>query len=541
MSAFVHSRPREMALGALIDSVAGDAHAEITCAVSGWRDVSISGLSLDTRALQAGDVYLALPGRASHGMDHAASAVVRGAVAIVTVPGASCRLGKLAVPVVELAELKARVNDLADTFFGSPADALRLVAVTGTDGKTSVCRFVADAFAAVGDVAGYVGTLGWGVVGDDNTLDDTALTTPDAVALRRILRALLDQGATVVALEASSHGIAEGRLDGLSIDVAVLTNLGQDHLDYHKTLCEYRAAKARLFEWPSLIGMVVNCDDSLGKQLIDQHVREPLQVATFSLFGQHPDVLAGCGHNIVATDIQSSATGLAFSLSEAGQGAQLGAQVHSGLVGQFNVENLLACHGVMRLLGCDFEDAVSALSTLLPVPGRMERVNANDRIAQECDEPAVIVDYAHTADALAAALSAVRAHCDGVLTVVFGCGGDRDPGKRRSMAAAAEAADRVVVTDDNPRTEDAAVIRDMVLGGFSDQSHVSVVPDRRAAIEQVIAQARPEDTVLIAGKGHEDYQIIGETRYPFDDREVARAALAARSADLAGASAGVKA
>ena len=537
--------PREMTLGALVDSVTGDAHKEVACAASNWRDISVSGLSLDTRAIQAGDVYLALPGRASHGMDHASSAVACGAVAIITVPEATKLNPGLSVPVVEVAALESRVNDLADTFFGSPADALRLVAVTGTDGKTSVCRFIADAFAAIGDVAGYIGTLGWGVVGDDHALDATALTTPDAVALRRILRALLDQGATVVALEASSHGIAEGRLEGLSIDVAVLTNIGHDHLDYHKTFAAYRATKARLFDWPSLIGMVVNIDDSLGARLASRYARESQRVATFSLSeGQAAARVAEGGvysHVIVATDIRSSAAGLTFNLRE----ERHDAEVCSGLIGQFNVENLLACHGVMRLLGCSFGSAASALSGLPPVPGRMERVSSH--ISSSIDagshistqgEPAVIVDYAHTADALVAALSAARAHCEGALIVVFGCGGDRDPGKREHMAIAAEVADQIIVTDDNPRTEDAAVIRGMVMKGFSDQSRVSVVPDRRAAIEQAIAQAQIEDTVLIAGKGHEDYQIIGETRYPFDDCEVARAALSARAGCVAPATDG---
>lgn len=565
MSPALSDSPRQMTLGALIASMGAGASAgagptvdianEVACDVADWRDLVVTGLSLDTRALEPGDLYLALPGRASHGMDHADAAAAAGAVAIVTVPdvpAASEPSLELNVPVIKVGGLARQINQLADTFFSSPADDVRLVAVTGTDGKTSVSRFVADAVAIGGELAGYIGTIGWGLAGEHHALHASTLTTPDAVALRRMLRALVDQGAGVVTLEASSHGIAEGRLDGLSIDIAVLTNLGRDHLDYHGSMEAYRAAKARLFDWPSLSGVVINADDTLGQALVARHMsRDDFQVSSFSLvddsMGNAVIAVPGstqASDHFVARGIHASATGLAFSLHD---GSEI-LDVHSGLIGRFNVANLLACHGVLRLLGYDAARSATVLSSLSSVPGRMEllsiqagqsanTLSASELKAETADQvtgrPAVIVDYAHTPGALVAALGAARAHCSGTLFVVFGCGGDRDPGKRAPMAQAAEAADRIILTDDNPRTEDAVRIRDMVLAGFKDKGSVVVVADRRKAIQRAIAEADVSDVVLIAGKGHEDYQIIGDTRLPFSDREVAEAALLARATERA--------
>ena len=489
-----------------------------------WRAVTVSGASLDTRSLAAGEAYLAMPGRTSHGLQHVQRALEAGTVAVLSVPGAFAahagmtdRLAARGVPALEVEALADALSELGGRCFDAPDAAMRVVAVTGTDGKTSVCRFVADAFAALGEPAGYIGTLGWGMAGEGAApLDATALTTPDALVLRRMLRALADAGARTVALEASSHGLAEGRLDGLVIDTAVLTNLGRDHLDYHGSEAAYAAAKSGLFDWPTLSSRVLNADDRLGQALA--HRAEGSGTAaltTFSLASPVPGEGAGAGLHAYA--IEPSSTGLRFELEERrAHGGRTRASVTSALFGVFNVQNLLACIGVLRSAGVAFERAAAVVSRLAPVAGRMQRVPGGSTAA-----PTVIVDFAHTPDALGAAIDAVRAHCPGRLCVVFGCGGDRDPGKRAPMARAAAAADRVIVTDDNPRTEASMDIIAMILEGFTDRSAVRVEPDRRAAIALALHDATAGDVVLIAGKGHEDYQLVGERRLPFSDVAVA--------------------
>ena len=511
-------------------------------------DVAVSGLTLDSRDVRAGDLYLALPGRAAHGLDHAADAVARGAVAVATVSGAlEARPDAVAAlraardpdgrmpTVVEARGLAGAVGALASRCFGEPDRDLRLVAVTGTDGKTSVCRFVASALAALGTRAGYVGTIGWGVVaapGEDG-LASSALTTPDVVALRRMLAELRDAGCEAVALEASSHGIAEGRLDGLALDVAVLTNLGHDHLDYHGTAEAYGAAKARLFDFPGLGAAVLNADDALGAELAARLRRRAASGAPAPAVATFGTRVGGTGASAdptyAAAGVVASPRGLDFELLD---GATRTA-VSSPLLGRFNVDNLLACHGALRALGASAADAAGALGALRPVRGRMERVAP----AAPPAGPTAIVDFAHTPDALGAAIGAVRAHCPGRLHVVFGCGGDRDRAKRAPMARAAEAADRVVLTSDNPRTEDPRRIIADALEGVADRARVEVEPDRRAAIERAIREAADDDVVLVAGKGHETYQIVGTVRHPFDDREVVAAALARRARESAGAAA----
>ena len=527
--------------------------------------VTVTGLTLDSRDVRPGDLYLALPGRATHGLGHAAEAVARGAVAVATAPGTlaaraddAATLAAARTPdgraaaVVEASGLVEGAGALASRVHGAPDRSMRLVAVTGTDGKTSVCRFIAGALAHLGIRAGYIGTIGWGVVGadGDGALAPSALTTPDVVTLRRMLAELRDAGCEVVALEASSHGIAEGRLDGLALEVGVLTNLGRDHLDYHGTVEAYAAAKARLFDVPGLASAVLNADDALGRSLVATLSARRVAgapapaIATFASRGG-PDDRRGAdvggdadigARDVLARDVVTGAHGLDFTLVERGHGIA----VSSPLLGRFNVDNLLACHAVLRALGIDIERAAGALGALRPVPGRMERVVAPGT-ADRNRGPVVIVDYAHTPDALEQALAAARAHCDGRLHVVFGCGGDRDPGKRAPMAARAEAgADRVTLTDDNPRTEPSSRIIEDVLAGFADASRVGVVPDRRAAIEGAVAMAGEADVVLVAGKGHEAYQIVGTVRHAFSDRQVAAEALVRRAAVLGGGRIGVR-
>jgi len=502
--------------------------------------LSVSGVNLDSRLVEAGDLYLAVDGAVTHGMRYAESAIEAGAVAVATAPESLQEfesvidsLREKKIPIVFIENIAQKVAPIADRFYQQPDQAMTLIAVTGTDGKTSVCRFIAQAFVGAEQTCGYIGTLGWGI---GEVLQSTELTTPDAVSLRRMLASLRSQGANLVALEASSHGLAEGRLDGLALDVAVLTNLGRDHLDYHKTIEAYREAKAALFAWPSLTAIVVNALDEFGAEIL----RRSLSVQRFAFqvakndepdrSSIHTGVDAGVAivdagqllksasdsniQNIRADDVLSSDTGLQFNLQEGEERSF----IQSSLLGRFNVENLLACYGSLRACGVAANEACHYLSFVRPVEGRMERFGGHG-------EPTVVVDFSHTPQALSLAIESARVHCQGKLWVVFGCGGDRDPGKRAPMAAASESADRIVLTDDNPRTESSAHIISETMQGFTEPNDVHVISDRADAIRFAVSNAVAGDLVLVAGKGHENYQIIGTTRYPFSDRAEVLAAL----------------
>ncbi len=475
-----------------------------------------SGVCLDSRLMKAGDVYLAMAGASSHGMQFVDAALASGACAVVvddqgaqeyadtieTLRGS----GHL---VVQVAQLKRHCGAIAARFYQEPSQQLAVVAVTGTDGKTSVCRFVADALNGSGQSCGYIGTLGWGL----SELNETQLTTPDAVSLQQIMASLRDKGATVVALEASSHALSEGRLDAVHIDVAVLTNFGRDHLDYHHSLQAYKDAKASLFNWPQLSHVVLNGDDELGRELSRQSNQRSSYSRVLFYASGAPDkasdsVSALADICVHAEDVDLHNDGIRFSLVDNGERFKQ----QSALLGSFNVENLLACHGVLRALGHAANDASVALNHVRSVPGRIEKFSAHNR-------PTAIVDFAHTPQALAAVIAAVRRHCEGELWVVFGCGGDRDAGKRAPMGAAAERADHVVVTDDNPRTEDSKSILDQIVAGMARPELAVVIADRAQAINHALSHAAANDLVLIAGKGHEDYQIIGTQKRDYSDRD----------------------
>jgi len=494
-----------------------DALLDTVCSVA-VPAIPISGVSLDSRLIEPGDVYIAVAGATTHGVLYAAAAIESGAVAVLASSDGFHQQAHIVKAlldancvVVEVPDLESQIAEIASRFYGAPDQSLTLIAVTGTDGKTSVCRFISQAFAAANKSCGYIGTLGWGLGAD---LQNTALTTPDAVTLRRMLAELRDQGAQLVALEASSHGIAEGRLDGLSLDVAVLTNLGRDHLDYHKTLSAYRAAKSRLFSWSGLSAVVLNGCDAFGQELladslVDRYVYFAKDDESLAITTQTDSVVS-----ISATRVETSDAGLKFTLNE---GSEVGV-VTTPLLGSFNVDNILACYASLRACGVAANEACHCASAVSSVEGRMERFgNANT--------PTVVVDFSHTPQALAVAIEAARVHCTAKLWVVFGCGGDRDPGKRAPMAAAAEAADKVILTDDNPRGENSQDIIDDAIAGFKNPSKVIVIADRASAIAFAIDQAAIDDLVLIAGKGHENYQIIGNVQYHFSDREQVLAAL----------------
>ncbi|HEV2539376.1 MAG TPA: UDP-N-acetylmuramoyl-L-alanyl-D-glutamate--2,6-diaminopimelate ligase [Frateuria sp.] len=466
-------------------------------------DLRIGGLTLDSRQARPGDAFVALRGARAHGIAFAADAVARGATLVLaeTPVVAGFTPG---VPVLWIDRLHARLGEIAARFYGHPSRALRLIGVTGTNGKTSTVQLITQALARLGHRAASIGTLGAGFHGQ---LDEGERTTPDAISVQRLLARFRDQGATHVAMEVSSHALEQGRVGAVDFEVAVFTNLTRDHLDYHGTMEAYGAAKAKLFAWPSLKAAVVNVDDPFGRELA---TRLPAGVRLL-----RTSAADATGAEVAAQAIATSAEGLAFAVRTP-WGAQA---VHSPLLGRFNVENLLAVIACLGALGEPFDPLVEAVQSLVPVNGRMNRIGGDGR------QPLVVVDYAHTPDALEQALTALRAHCAGRLVCVFGCGGERDAGKRPQMGAIAQRlADVPIVTDDNPRGEDGDAIVAQILAGM--RPPVAVQRDRAAAIAQAIAQAGADDVVLIAGKGHETYQEGAAGKRAFDDLAVARAALA---------------
>ncbi len=481
-----------------------------------WLRERVTGaLQTDSRKIGLGDGFIAWPGAATDGRKHVPSAMAQGAAACIVEKSGADAWGFTGDTIALYGQLKAATGPIAAAYYESPSQALDVLAVTGTNGKTSTAWWLAQALSAVQAPApipcAVVGTLGTGV---PPRVEFNGLTTPDPVLLQRQFRRFLDGGLRACAIEASSIGIVERRLDGTHIRVAIFTNFTQDHLDYHGTMQAYWEAKAELFRWPGLRAAVINLDDARGAQLAASLQTGALDVWTVSC-----EVPA----RLVARDIGYDTHGLRFCVCEGNESHSLQTQ----LVGQYNVSNLLGVIAAMRAMDVTLAAAVQACGGLLPVPGRMER------IAME-GQPLVAVDYAHTPDALDKALQALRPLADqrgGQLWCVFGCGGNRDTTKRPLMAAVAEKnADRVVVTSDNPRGEKPEAIISQILLGLSHHQCVQVQADRALAIADALDQAGASDVVLIAGKGHEDYQEIGSVKHPFSDLEHARAALEQRRA-----------
>ncbi len=470
-------------------------------------------LHCDSRRVRAGDGFVAWPGAATDGRRYVGAALSQGAAACLVerAGGEAYAFDGEAGAAYE--NLQAATGPIAAEFFGHPSRSLQVLAVTGTNGKTSTAWWLAQALSRVDGgawPAAVIGTLG---TGQPPHVVATGLTTPDPVLLQAQFRRFADEGLKACAIEASSIGIVERRLDGTRIAVAVFTNLTRDHLDYHGSMESYWAAKAELFRWPGLRAAVVNVDDEKGAELAAQLEGGALDLWTVSC--ARPARLA-------ALDIGYSTQGLRFTVAE-------GQERHglpTALIGQYNVSNLLGVIAAMRALGVPLAQAVRACEGLLPVPGRMECL-------QRAGAPLVAVDYAHTPDALDKALQALRPLAQqrgGQLWCVFGCGGDRDATKRPLMAAVAEkGADRVVVTSDNPRSEKPEAIISQILLGLSHDRSVEVQADRARAIAGTVAAAAPADVILLAGKGHEDYQEVAGVKHPFDDRVHARLALEARA------------
>lgn len=464
-------------------------------------DLRISGLVMDSREVTPGDAFVAIAGFGAHGLKFVDQARAQGAVAILFEPPAPVDLP--APPdAIGVPNLRARLGELADRFHGRVSEAMTVVGVTGTNGKTSTVQLLAQAWTLRGIRCGTIGTLGMGLYGQ---AQPTGFTTPLVLKLHDLLAQLHEQGAQAVAMEVSSHALDQGRADGVHFDVAVFTNLTRDHLDYHGDMETYGAAKARLFAWPGLKAAAINLDDDYGRRL---RAQLPAAVKPVGLSSRCAE-----GATLRAEALRLDSAGIAFELV-AGSDVH---KVQSPLLGRFNVDNLLAVAGALYALGDSVAQIASTLSRLQPIHGRMNRLGG-DGI-----KPLVVIDYAHTPDALEQALKSLRAHARARLICVFGCGGERDRGKRPQMAAIAEAnADVVIVTDDNPRAENGDQIVADILAGFVHANDIAVQRDRAAAIARAIGEASPDDIVLIAGKGHEPYQEIDGVKHPFDDTDVAR-------------------
>ena len=464
-------------------------------------DLAVTGLVQDSREVQPGNAFVAIAGFGAHGLNFVDAARAAGASAVLFEPPAPADLPAPA-DAIAVTGLRARMGAMADHFHGHPSAEMTTVGVTGTNGKTSTVQLLAQAWTLRGQTVGTLGTMGTGVW--PKTVP-TGFTTPLVLRLHALLAELRDEGAAAVAMEVSSHALDQGRVDGVHFDVAVFTNLTRDHLDYHGDMASYGAAKRKLFEWPGLRAATVNLDDPFGREL-HAAVNGKVRALGFSSRG-------AAGASVRAEDVLLDGSGIRFMLHAAGQAHP----VRSPLLGRFNVDNLLGV--ATTLFALDMAPAVIAetLSQLLPVDGRMNRLGGEGGL------PLVVVDYAHTPDALEQALTSLRAHVEGRLTCVFGCGGERDTGKRPQMAAIAERlADVVIVTDDNPRHENGDAIVADIVAGFDNPALVLVQRDRAQAIAQAITQAGAGDVVLIAGKGHEPYQDVGGIKHPFDDAQMAR-------------------
>jgi UDP-N-acetylmuramyl-tripeptide synthetase len=465
-------------------------------------------ITSDSRRVEPGVAFAAYPGHAADGRKFVPDAIARGACAVLWDTHAFQWDASWHAPHLGIERLQARLGDIAAFIYGNPSRELWMTGVTGTNGKTSCAQWIAQALDACGRRAAILGTLGNGLVG---ALAPATHTTPDVTVFHELLAQFHAAGARAVAMEVSSHGLDQGRVNGATFDVALFTNLTRDHLDYHKTMAAYGAAKAKLFSWPGLRTAVINADDAFGQSLIDAARARGQRVLTYG-FGSA---------DLAATPVSLDRGGIVLDVVTPWGKATL----TSPVVGAFNGQNLLGVLGVLLASDVPLSRAVEKIGQLVAPPGRMQRIGGDGK-------PLVVVDYAHTPDALEKVLLALKpAVADGgELVCVFGCGGDRDPGKRPQMGAIAAAlADRIVVTSDNPRGEDPSAIANAVVKGIRDAGHRrwTIDNDRHAAIAGAIGAAKRGDLVLIAGKGHETYQESHGRRTPFSDAREAQAALAA--------------
>ena len=468
----------------------------------------VSRVTSDSRSIVPGDSFAAYPGESRDGRAFIPDALRRGAGSVLWDNDSFQWPADWNAPNLGIANLKQQLGFIADHVCGHPSQKLWVVGVTGTNGKTSCAHWIARALTAEGRTAAIAGTLGNGLYG---TVEAAVNTTPDAAALHEMMRRWIKAGAKSAAMEVSSHGLVQGRVNGVKFDVALFTNLTRDHLDYHRTMDAYGAAKARLFEWPTLKTAVINIEDPFGRQLIERCRARGLQVITYGRYMG----------DVTTRNLGIGVNGISGAVSTPWGKAELS----SPLVGAFNVSNLLGVLAVLLASDVPLERAITQIARFEPVAGRMQKVSGSG-------QPLVVVDYAHTPDALEKVLSTLRPIADtrsGRLVVVFGCGGDRDPGKRAQMGGiAGRMADKVVVTSDNPRSEAPDAIIDEIAAGTAESpASIERISRRDEAILSAVTAASERDTVLIAGKGHETYQEIAGIRHPFSDIDHASTALAA--------------
>jgi UDP-N-acetylmuramoyl-L-alanyl-D-glutamate--2,6-diaminopimelate ligase len=487
-----------------------------------WIKAAAPGAQLasDSRMIIDGDVFVAYPGDEADGRAYIVNAIERGASAVLYEAADFEWNAEWNVPHLAIDHLKRQAGDIAANYYERPDQAMSIIAVTGTNGKTSCSQWLGHALSRLGQPTAVIGTLGVGVFcnGAAGKFTATGYTTPDAVLLQRSLASMRKDGVTTLAIEASSIGLHQGRLTGTHIDIALFTNFTRDHLDYHGDMASYEEAKTILFDWPGLRHAVINLDDAMGLRLIERLKRRQPDTAItgYTLTDKQFD-----GVDVLrATDIHSTQNGTSFQFSH-----RLGStHVKTQLVGQFNISNVLGIIGVLLAKGVNWGKAVAAIELLTAVPGRMQQFGGGEA-------PLLIIDYAHTPDALEKALSSLRDVANergGKVWCIFGCGGDRDPGKRPEMGRAAMAADHVIVTTDNPRHEEPAAIIAQVVAGFDDAHKPQVIEDRATAILWGVQHATKQDVILLAGKGHEAYQEVKGRKLPFLDADHAALALSSR-------------
>lgn len=471
-------------------------------------DIPVAGIASDSRQVSEGFLFLACNGINSHGLAYLDQALATGAHAVAWEPGAADEPTDIDVPVIAVENLGTHLGEIANRFYGYPSEHLKVVGITGTNGKTTVAWLISQCLRQLDERCGYLGTLGYGV---DDVQGVEGMTTPAAIELHGRLADFIDQGAAHAAIEVSSHALSQGRVDGVRFEAALFTNLTRDHLDYHGDMQKYFECKARLFLRHKVASRIINLDSEFGTELAARCGQDVITVST------HFDRVANGRRFVFVRSVVANAQGSDISITSSwGNG-----RFTVSLPGDFNVANAVITLAYLLSIGVDLAKACDVLELADAPSGRMQRVSASGA--------AIYVDYAHTPNAIESALRALRPHCRGKLWCVFGCGGDRDTGKRPLMARfAGRLADLVVVTNDSPRSEDPQKIIDDILAGFGAADAVTVIEDRAAAIAWSIKQAGPADVVLIAGKGHEEYLQIGDERRPFSDFAIASAAIDAK-------------
>jgi len=495
------SRQTEMTLDNLLQGYVAESHLF---------NIEITGLTSNSSDVKKGNLFVALAGLTRHALDFVTDAINVGAVAVLFDANDEYCLQRIpllekqhAIKFIPVTNLPQNLGKIASRFFAYPSHQFKLIGVTGTDGKTSVTHLLIQALNKLNKRAGSVGTLGYGMA---NQLKMTKFTTPDAITLQSILFELALGSCEYVVMEASSHALEQHRVSGCQFDIAALTNLGSDHLDYHGDIEHYKAAKSRLFSQQNVSGKVLNLDDDFGISLAKQYKGD--NVINYSV-----DVSGDTAADVRLLSSSMTAQGINIKVSTA-SGLLT---IQTGLIGAFNISNLLCCISVLLQLGFEVQKIEQCMQGLKPIPGRMEYFPSVNQQA------AVVIDFAHTEQALSACLNSLKNYCDGKIICIFGCGGDRDQSKRPKMAAVAEQlADQVIVTDDNPRNEPPEQIMRDLLTGFDNPQLVRIIHDREIAIDTALAEASEKDLVVVAGKGHEKFQIIGDKRVPFSDHCVVK-------------------